>query len=149
MDKSEKKVLHIGDKAYFYKTITETDVYTFAGLTGDYSRVHIDYEFAKTMRFGRQIAHGLIAASFPSTIMGTQLPGSGTLFLDQYCEFKMPTYFGDTLTTELEFISSDEKKNCYIGEFKGTVTNQRGEVVVAVVAHQMMSKDFFIVQESK
>jgi len=143
----ERKTLKVGMKAYFHKTVTESDVYGFAGITGDYSRVHVDAEFAKTMRFGRPIAHGLIAASFPSTVMGTQLPGSGTLFLDQYCEFKAPTFFGDTLTTELEFTGSVEKANCYIGEFKGTVTNQRGEVVVTVVAHQMMAKDFFVVED--
>ncbi len=142
---NEKKVLRVGDIAYFHKTITEYDVYAFAGLTGDYSRIHVDAEFAKRTRFGRQIAHGLIAASFPSTLMGTQLPGSGTVFLDQFCEFKAPTYFGDTLTTKLEFIGSEERNSFYIGEFRGTVTNQRGETVVNALAHQMMSKDFFTV----
>jgi acyl dehydratase len=144
---SEKKVLQLGRKAFFHKTITETDVYMFAGVTGDFSRVHVDAEFAKSMRFGRPIAHGLIASSFLSTIMGTELPGSGTLFLDQYCEFKAPTFFGDTITAELEFTGCQEKSSCYIGEFKGKCTNQRGEVVVEGIAHQMMSKDFFIVEK--
>jgi acyl dehydratase len=144
---SEKKVLRLGQKAWFHKTITETDVYMFAGVTGDFSRVHVDAEFAKKMRFGQPIAHGLIASSFMSTIMGTELPGSGTLFLDQYCEFKAPTFFGDTITAELEFTACQEKSSCYIGEFKGKCSNQRGEVVVVGVAHQMMSKDFFIVEK--
>lgn len=143
----ERKVLQVGMKAYFHKTITEYDVYTFAGLTGDYSRVHMDAEFAKETRFGRQIAHGLIAASFPSTIMGNELPGSGTLFLDEQVEFKLPVFFGDTIRCELTFVSCEEKKNCYIGEFHGLCTNQRGEVVVTVKAHQMMDKKFFVVEQ--
>jgi 3-hydroxybutyryl-CoA dehydratase len=146
MSVSEKKILQIGQKAYFHKTITETDVYMFAGVTGDFSRVHVDAEFAKSMRFGRPIAHGLIASSLLSTIMGTLLPGSGTLFLDQYCEFKAPTFFGDTITAEIEFSGCAEKNSCYIGEFKGKCTNQHGEVVVEGLAHQMMSKDFFVVK---
>jgi acyl dehydratase len=148
MDKPQgKKILRVGQKAYFHKTITETDVYMFAGVTGDFSRVHVDAEFAKKMRFGRPIAHGLIASSFLSTIMGTDMPGSGTLFLDQYCEFKAPVFFGDTITAELEFSSFTEKKNCYIGEFTGKCTNQQGETVVVGTAHQMMGKDFFIVEQ--
>lgn len=140
------KVLKVGMKAYFHKTITEYDVYTFAGLTGDYSRIHVDAEFAKDTRFSRQIAHGLIAASYPSTIMGTQLPGSGCLFLDQSCEFKNPTFFGDTISCELEFTSVVEKKSCYIAELIGTCTNQRGEVVVSGKYHQMLPKNFFRVE---
>lgn len=142
----EKKILHIGDKAYFYKTIADADVYQFAGLTGDFSRIHVDTEFAKKQRFGRPIVHGLLTSSFISTIMGMTLPGSGTVFLDEYVEFKAPTFFGDTITTEVEFISSVEKSNCYIGEFKGTCTNQRGEVVCMATCHQMMTKDIFIVE---
>lgn len=143
----EKKALRVGQRAYFHKTISESDVYMFAGITGDFSRVHMDARFAAQMRFGRPIAHGLIAASFMSTIMGTSLPGSGTLFLDQYCEFKAPVFFGDTITAELEFCGCQEKKSCYIGEFKGRCSNQRGEVVVEGVAHQMMSKDFFVIEQ--
>lgn len=139
-------MLKVGMKAHFHKTITEYDVYTFAGLTGDYSRVHVDAEFAKEYRFGRQIAHGLIAASYPSTIMGTELPGSGCLFLDQSCEFKAPTFFGDTIHCELEFTGYVEKKSCYIGEFVGTCINQRGETVVVGTYHQMLPKTYFLVE---
>jgi len=141
------KTLKLGMKAEFHKTITEYDVYTFAGLTGDYSRIHVDKEFAKDFRFGQQVAHGLIAASFPSTLMGMELPGSGTLFLDQTCQFKSPVFFGDTISCELEFVGSVEKTNCYIGEFKGVCTNQRGEVVVEGIYHQMMSEQYFKVCE--
>lgn len=142
----EKKVLHIGEKAYFHRTISDADVYQFAGLTGDFSRIHVDTEFAKKQRFGQPIAHGLLSSSFISTIMGMTLPGSGTIFLDQYVEFKAPTFFGDTITTEVEFVASEEKKNCYIGEFKGICTNQRGEVVCTATCHQMMTKEIFVVE---
>lgn len=143
----EIKVFTLGEKRYFHKTISEYDVNSFAGLTGDFSRVHVDDEYAKNYRFGRRIAHGLIAASYPSTIMGMQMPGPGCLFLDQTCEFKLPTYLGDTITCELEFTGCVEKKSCYIGEFTGTCTNQRGEVVVVGKYHQMMPKTYFQVNQ--
>lgn len=141
----EKRVLRIGDKATFHKTIRQADVTLFAGLTADFSRIHVDEEFAKSQRFGRPIVHGVLTASFISTIMGMQLPGSGTLFLDQYVAFKNPVFFDDTITAEVEFTGCVEKTNCYIGEFKGRCLNQRGDVVVTVTAHQMMTKDLFAV----
>lgn len=142
----EKRVLRIGEKAHFYRTISDADVYQFAGLTGDFSRIHVDTEFAKQQRFGQPIAHGLLPSSFISTIMGMTLPGSGTIFLDQYVEFKAPTFFGDTITTEVEFVGYEEKTNCYIGEFKGTCTNQRGEIVCTAICHQMMTKEIFSIE---
>ena len=89
---------------------------------------------------------GLLPSSFISTIMGMTLPGSGTIFLDQYVEFKAPTFFGDTITTEVEFVGYEEKTNCYIGEFKGTCTNQRGEIVCTAICHQMMTKEIFSIE---
>lgn len=146
MEEIKIKELSIGDKAYFYKTISEFDGYQFAGVTGDFSRPHVDAEFAKTTRFGQRIAHGLISSSFISTIMGMQLPGPGTIFLDQQVNFEKPVFYGDTITTEVELVGVVEKKNSYIGEFKGTCTNQRGEVVVSGIAHQMMPKTYFLVK---
>ena len=139
----EKKVLKIGDKAQFHKTVSETDVYQFAGLTGDYNRLHVDAEFAAASRFGQRIAHGLVASSFISTVLGSQLPGPGVIYLDQYVEFKNPVFFGDTITTEVEFLSYEEKKNTYVATFKTTCTNQRHELVINGTAHVMMDKQHF------
>ena len=141
----DKKVLAVGDKAFFHKTITESDVGLFAGVTGDFSRIHMDAEFAKTTLFGQRIAHGLLTSSFISTIMGMQLPGSGTIFMDQNVEFKKPVFFGDTITTEVVFAGYSEKSKGYIGEFIGTCTNQRDEVVVTATCHQMMPRTHFFV----
>ena len=141
-----RTVIMTGGKASFHKTISESDVYQFAGLTGDYSRIHMDKEFAEGTRFGQRIAHGLIASSFLSTIMGMQLPGSGTIFLDQSVQFKLPVFFGDTIHAEVELVHVEEKEKAYIGEFRGTCTNQRGEVVVTGTAHQMMPKTHFFVR---
>lgn len=143
---TDKKVLHVGDKAYFYKTITEADVNQFAGLTGDFSRIHVDEEFAKTTMFGQRIAHGLLTSSFISTIMGMTLPGPGTVFMDEHVEFTKPVFFGDTITTEVEFVEVKEKSKAYIGTFKGTCTNQRDEIVVKATCHQYMDKTFFVVE---
>lgn len=141
----DKRELAVGQKEYFYKTITEADVQSFAGLTGDYSRIHVDAEFAKGTQFGQRIAHGLLTSSYISTIMGMTLPGSGTVFMDEYVKFTKPVFYNDTITTEVEFTECKEKSKAYVGTFVGTCTNQRGEVVVEATCHQYMSKDAFIV----
>lgn len=143
----EKTKLHIGQKAYFWKTIRADDVTAFAGLTGDFSRIHVDEEYAKTQRFGKPIAHGLLASSFISTIMGMKLPGPGCLFLDETVEFKLPTFFNDTITTEVELTGVVEKKSCWIAELKGQCINQRGEVITVATCHQMLPKENFIIEE--
>ena len=72
---AEKKVFHIGDRASFSKTISESDVYAFAGITGDFNGLHMNAEFARHTRYGKRIVHGNIPASFISTAMGMSLPG--------------------------------------------------------------------------
>ena len=139
----EKRQLKIGDKGYFHKTITEADVCAFAGVTGDFSRIHMDAEFAKTTRYGQRIVHGLLTSSFISTVMGMTMPGSGTVFLDEYVKFKAPVFFGDTITAEVTLSSVDERSRSYIGEFTGICKNQKGEVVVEATCHEMMPKEFF------
>ena len=135
--------LAVGDKAFFHKTITEADVGLFAGVTGDFSRIHMDAEFARSTQFGQRIAHGLLTSSFISTIMGMQLPGSGTIFMDQSVACKKPVFVGDTITTQGAFTGYAEKTKGDIGEFTGTCTNQRDEVVVTATCHQMMPKTHF------
>ena len=139
----ERRCLRIGDKGGFSKKITEKMVWEFAELTGDYSRIHVDKEFAKSTRYRRPIAHGLIAGSFISTVMGTELPGSGTIFLDQQIEFLLPVYYDDTITATVELCSVEEKHSVYIAELYGECMNQREEIVCRATAHQMLPKEFF------
>ena len=84
---AEKKVFHIGDRASFSKTISESDVYAFAGITGDFNGLHVNEEFARRTRYGKRIVHGNIPASFISTAMGMSLPGLGRFLLTRAPSF--------------------------------------------------------------
>lgn len=118
----------IGDTASFSKTITEHDVYAFAGLSGNFNPVHVDEEFARNTRFKGRIAHGLLAAGLISTVIGTALPGANAIYLAQELVFKSPVMLGDTLTAQVEVVEKIEAKKRII--FKTSVTNQNGVVVI-------------------
>jgi 3-hydroxybutyryl-CoA dehydratase len=91
-----------GDKASRTTTITDEMIRTFASLTGDSNPVHLDDTYAATTRFGRRIAHGMIAAGLISAALANDLPGPGTVYLSQTLQFKAPVYPGDTITTTVE-----------------------------------------------
>jgi 3-hydroxybutyryl-CoA dehydratase len=81
----------------YAKTITDADVITFAGISGDTNPVHLNYEFASETMFEGQVAHGMLTASFISTVIGTKLPGPGCVYLGQDLRFKAPVKVGDTV----------------------------------------------------
>ena len=89
--------LTIGMESSYQKTITETDIDAFAALTGDTNPVHLDSEYAATTPFRARIAHGMHSAGLISTVLGTQLPGPGCIYLEQQIKFKAPVFIGDTL----------------------------------------------------
>ncbi len=120
--------LKVGQTARFSKTITETDIYLFAGVTGDLNPAHVDEEFAKKTFFKTRIAHGMLTASFISTIIGTMLPGPGTIYLSQEVRFLAPVKIGDTITATAEVAEIlTEKKRIRL---KTYCTNQDGTVVL-------------------
>jgi 3-hydroxybutyryl-CoA dehydratase len=119
--------IHIGDKAALSKTISEYDVYAFAGITGDFNPVHINAEFAKNSLFKQRIAHGMISAGLISAVLGTELPGINTIYMNQELNFLAPVLYGDTLTATIECIEKDDAKHRII--FKTTVTNQNDKIV--------------------
>ncbi len=100
----------IGQRAQASKTITEADVVLFAGVTGDFNPVHIDAEAAKRSCFGRRVAHGSLTAALVSGVLGTKLPGPGTIFLQQTTRFTAPVYLGDTVTARVEVRAWDEAR---------------------------------------
>lgn len=120
--------LHLGQCASMRKTITEADVVLFAAITGDQNSVHIDELAAQDSRFGRRIAHGMLAAGLISAVLGMRLPGPGTIYLKQTLNFRKPIYINDTVTTTVEVIGLREDKP--IVTLATTVTNQDNEVVV-------------------
>lgn len=120
--------INVGDKASMTKTVSEHDVYTFAGVSGDFNPVHIDAEFAKTTMFKERIAHGMLSAGFISAVLGTSLPGRNTIYLGQELAFKAPVKIGDTVTATVEVLEKIPEKSRLI--FRTTVTNQDGTIVV-------------------
>ena len=121
--------LHTGDKDQFSKTVTDADITLFAGVTGDLNPAHIDETYARGTFFKKRIAHGMLAAGFVSAVIGTRLPGPGTVYMHQSLDFLAPVYVGDTVTAVVEVIEKvDEKKRVRL---KTTCFNQDGTVVLA------------------
>ncbi|MBE6089345.1 MAG: MaoC family dehydratase [Clostridium beijerinckii] len=132
------KELKIGDKASFQKTITETDVYLYAGITGDLNPAHINQvESEKTMFQGR-IAHGMLTAGLVSAVLGMQLPGPGSIYLGQELKFTAPVKIGDTIKAEVEVIERIEDKNRI--KLSTICTNQDGVEVLKGIATIMPPK---------
>ena len=119
--------IQIGDKASFAKTITETDVYLFAGISGDFNPLHVDEEYAKTTDFKTRIAHGGLAASLLANVLGMKLPGLGTIALEVTQKFRNPVYFGDTVTVTVEVTKKVDRMK--VVEMNILWTNQKGQVV--------------------
>lgn len=119
--------LEVGMSATFSKTISETDVYLFAGISGDFNPMHVNEEFAKKTPFGKRIAHGALPYSLIAPILGMKLPGLGTVALEMSVRFKAPTYFGDTITARATVAEKlPEKKRV---RMDCVWTNQDGKVV--------------------
>lgn len=120
--------LGIGDTASFSKTVSESDVYLFAGVTGDFNPAHINESYAEKTFFKTRIAHGILAAGFISAVLGTQLPGPGTIYLRQSLNFRAPVEIGDTITATVEVIEiAKEKKRVRLST---VCVNQEGTVVL-------------------
>ena len=122
------ETLFLGQQASFSKTISESDIYQFAGITGDLNPVHVDEVYASKTRFGKRIAHGMLSSSFICTVLGTKLPGQGTIHVSQSLEFKRPVYIMDTLLTTLSVTDIDVTRK--LVKIHCVVTNQNNEVVV-------------------
>jgi 3-hydroxybutyryl-CoA dehydratase len=102
--------LEAGMSATFAKTVTEADIAAFAGLSGDFNPVHVNEEFAKTTMFKGRIAHGMLSATFISTVLGMRLPGPGCIYVAQALKFKAPVRIGDTVTARVEVVSTVPEK---------------------------------------
>ena len=126
----EKEItISVGQSASFTKTITESDVYTFAGLSGDLNPAHINEEYAKGTRFGGRIAHGMLSARLISAVIGMQLPGPGTIYMGQTLKFLSPVRIGDTVTATVKVTSIDEQRRRAVLET--TCTNQEGTFLIS------------------
>jgi 3-hydroxybutyryl-CoA dehydratase len=120
--------LAIGMTASLTRTYTDWDILAFAAVTGDRNPAHVDEAFARASVFKERVAHGFLTASLVSAVLGTILPGPGTIYLSQDLRFRRPVHIGDTITATVEVTERISEKNRV--RLSTTCTNQRNEVVL-------------------
>ena len=130
--------MKIGDHASVTKTVSETDVYLFAGITGDLNPAHTNEVAASKTMFKTRIAHGMLGAGFISAVLGMYLPGPRTIYMGQELKFTKPVHIGDTVTATATVEEIILEKNRVI--LDTTVVNQDGEVVIKGKATVMPPK---------
>lgn len=117
-----------GDSAEFAKTISEADIYMFAGVTGDLNPFHVNEDFAKDTFFKGRIAHGMLLAGFISTVVGCHLPGPGAIYVKQELKFLAPARIGDTITARATAVEVVAEKNRVT--LQTTCVNQNDQLVL-------------------
>ena len=117
----------VGDKAELIHVITQSDINQFVKLTGDDNKLHVDEEYASTTSFKKPVAHGMLGASFISTIIGTKLPGDGALWFSQNLEFLKPVRVGDELRITAEVIKKIDRTKTI--ELQTDIYNQHKQKV--------------------
>jgi 3-hydroxybutyryl-CoA dehydratase len=116
----------VGDTAKFSKTFSESDIYLYAGISGDFNPAHVNEAYARKTFFKTRIAHGMLSAGLISAVIGTQLPGPGSIYMQQTLFFMAPVHMGDTVTARVEVVEKIDKKKVRL---KTICTNQN-EVIV-------------------
>jgi phosphate acetyltransferase/phosphate butyryltransferase len=119
----------VGDSASIERTLTAADIQLFAAMSGDINPQHIDAEFAESTRFHGVIAHGMWGAALISAVLGTRLPGPGTIYVGQTLKFRAPVRVGDTLTVRVTVKSRDAERHLLVLDC--ACTNQDGQAVIA------------------
>lgn len=121
--------IHIGDTARLVRTLTLEDIRAFAAVSGDVNPAHLDASFANESMFHGVIGHGMWSGSLVSTVLGTQFPGPGTIYLEQSFRFKRPVRVGDTLTVLVTALEKEDEKHTLV--LGCSITNQKGDEVVS------------------
>ena len=130
---------YVGQTASVSRTISESDVYLFAGITGDVNPAHTNEEYAKKTHFKTRIAHGMLSAGLVSAVLGMHLPGPGTIYTGQTLKFLAPVHIGDTITATAEIKSLDLERNRVV--LTTTCTNQEGTLVLSGEATALLPKN--------
>ncbi len=120
--------IKVGDSAYFAKTLSDTDMLLFAGVTGDVNLLPINDQFAKQTIFKQRVAHGMLTASFVTNIIGMRLPGYGSTVKSQKVRFILPVFIGDTIEVGLTITAIDIAQNT--ADFSIEAKKQNGEIVM-------------------
>ena len=133
------QTFQVGQRASVTRTISESDVYLFAGITGDLNPAHTNEEYAKKNHFKTRIAHGMLSSGLISAVLGMKLPGPGTIYTGQTLKFLAPVHIGDTITATAEIQSLDLDRNRVV--LTTTCTNQDGRVVITGEATALLPRD--------
>ena len=120
--------IKVGETAQFAKTVSESDVYIYAGVTGDLNPAHVDETYARKTFFKTRIVHGMLLGGFISAVLGSRLPGPGAIYMKQDLRFLAPVHIGDTVTARVEVTERDVEKNRLT--LKTTCATQDGTVVL-------------------
>ena len=131
MNADSNPTLRVGASATFTKTVSESDVYLYAGITGDFSPNHIDEQYMRGGRYGRRIAHGTLLVGFMSAASAHLYLGRTVSLGYDRIRFTAPVFFGDTITTEYRIREIDSVKRRVHADV--TCRNERGETVAVAV----------------
>lgn len=120
--------IQVGDKAHLNRVVTKADIEIFAGLTGDRNPLHLDPEYIKKADFGAPVAHGMLTASFLSTLIGMMIPGEGAVITSVKLDFRKPVIVNDALVVAIEVTKKIHlSRHIFVS---ATITNQHTEIVV-------------------
>ena len=131
--------IEIGLTKQFQITITESMVDNFAKLTGDFSPIHMDEDYASTTTFQKRVVHGMLLASFLSKIDGMYLPGKHALYFSQSLDFRHPCFLGDTIT--ISSVVIDKSSSTKILKIESKITNQDGKILLSGIGRVIVRND--------
>jgi 3-hydroxybutyryl-CoA dehydratase len=129
--------IQLGETACLEKTISETDIYAYAGIVGDFNPVHVNQRFAEHTKFGARIAHGMLVSGLFSAVFAMKLPGEGAVYISQDLRFVAPVYIGDTIKAAVRVSEKLEKGRV---RFECIATNQRDMIVISGTAVLLVSR---------
>ncbi|MHA1587696.1 MAG: MaoC family dehydratase [Candidatus Thorarchaeota archaeon] len=128
MEIAKYEDIRIGQHAEYVRTVTSEDIEMFGQVSGDYNPLHFDEDWAKTTMFKGRIAHGILTATYVSTVIGMKLPGPGTIYISQSMKFRRPVRIGDKITARVEVIGKNSEKEFLT--LKTVCINQDDKVVL-------------------
>lgn len=131
--------IEIGLTKQFQITITESMIDDFAKLTGDFSPIHMDKDYASTTTFEKRVVDGMLLASFLSKIVGMYLPGKHALYFSQSLDFRQPCFIGDTIT--VSSIVIDKSSSTKILKIESKITNQVGKILLSGIGRVIVRDD--------